>query len=707
MRDSLLAQENGYLADLQRRCDAASAVARRIADAESIASDLSEWCRNTLFNTSLVKAGNEDQDLSHFLTLPADPFPFQVFQRIPEPVRQGIEEDFTTLLQGQGNDLEGASGWLFGQALAKGLVDKLADGNETTEHLLERLPKLIGSEGVLRCLFEQSLREQLHGSRSARSALLSELESRVHGINKQPQRGIHTSELPTFNRVVEAWRSSRSIDDVWDVRGEELFLIRDTLLNLVPCLLPTDRSAILDCLNGFDFPHLLSAIFQHPAILHDRAEIAAILESAPICSDDGRSWNESLLVLLVLKTVDEHCRALWRATHHAADAGRCDSTLRETTAATLSSWVEELGHIVMARPDGQFLGPQWLLLEAANEPMNRAHHVAPGHQCPGLPHQSNLIEWIAFGLSKGGLTSRTIAALVDFPMVPACGTLAPARRSSSHPAQLQPSLGALSMMALVDRLSSNASSTDEQMLLGRLDGLLAIREPAFEVESNPYTDSRGLPASCFGYVLADVEEPAQRWRQSWDSLVEQRRRAQHWRQTDDSDALAPSFFLLAVGAAGIDWLLSSQRHDRARGLWRVVFDGMRDCWLTVSLMHWRVSVETRLGQLFAQHSAVFGSAVGKATASEADVESVVKDYSELLAADLGLLGGDDLVVTVCLLNAYCNGATLTSIDKLLKLNSGHVNNVLRQFERWQKLERPVRRRTEIVDALNELRSKLR
>ena len=350
--------------------------------------------------------------------------------------------------------------------------------------------------------------------------------------------------------------------------------------------------------------------------------------------------------------------------------------------------------------------PQWLFLKAANEPMNRAHHVDPNGQYPGFLHQSDLIQWVALGLSKAGLTSRTIAALVDFPEVPVRGALAPARRSPSDHAQPQSRLGALCMMALVDRSGGNTSSADERMLLGGLDGLLAVREPAFEVESNPYTDSRGLPASCFGYVLTNAEEPAQRWRQSWDCLVEQRRRAQHWRQTDDNDALAPSFFLLAVGTAGIGGLVSAQRHGKARRLWREVFDGVRECWLTVSLMHLRECIETRIGQLFAWHPRVFGNVVGRGSAPEPGVESAVNEYSELLAADLDLLGGDDLMVTVCLVNAYRNGAAPADMDKLLTLNGGHVNNVLRQFERWQKLERPVRRRTEMVDALTELRSKL-
>ena len=234
MRDSLLDQDNAYLADIRRRCDTASVEAHRLADAEIIASDLGEWCRNTLFNTSLIGTGNNGQGLSHLLTLPANYSPLQVFQSIPEPMRQEIEEGFTALLQGRENDRRDVLAWLFGQALAKGLVDKLIDGNEPTKHLLARLLRLIGSEEVARCAFEESFQERLCNSQSVRSAILSELETRVRDINDDPGSGIYTNERQVFDAFVDAWRSGPSIADLWDSRGDELFFLCDMLLELGP-----------------------------------------------------------------------------------------------------------------------------------------------------------------------------------------------------------------------------------------------------------------------------------------------------------------------------------------------------------------------------------------------------------------------------------------------------------------------------------------
>ena len=65
------------------------------------------------------------------------------------------------------------------------------------------------------------------------------------------------------------------------------------------------------------------------------------------------------------------------------------------------------------------------------------------------------------------------------------------------------------------------------------------------------------------------------------------------------------------------------------------------------------------------------------------------------------------MLAICCLNASRNGATPAVIDEVLKRNSGYFDTILRQFEQWQKeLERPVRRRPDIVEALAKLREKI-
>ncbi len=707
MRDPLLDQNNAYLTAYRRKCDAARKEAEGITDAETIISGLAEWCRDVLFNTHLIETENESHGLSGFLTLSPVHSPLQAFQRIPDAARrQTLKDGFTALMEGSENDQRDVLAWLFGQALAKSLVGELETGNEPTKHILPGLWNLVKHQDLVYCALEESLQERLHNSPLARSAILSGLEKQISDINANP--GIGTAgDRDAFNASVEAWRSSPSIDELWQARED--FLVHYDVLDIIPGILPTDRAAILDRLDCFDFPHPIRQVLGHNTILHDRDEIKSMLKDAPLCSEDSQSWNGKLLALLVLQTAEDHCHALWEAIRQAENTNNIDSQVRETTKTTLASWFEELGRIVMARPDGKFLGPQWLLMKVEDERLDRTRRDRAGDRAHEYLWQDDLIEWITLGLYKAGLTAGTIAALVDFPEIPAVGELAPARSELCEDEKTPPRLGALSMMALMDHMIGNASAEDGQKLLACLDALLASRDPAFEVESLLNSGTSDLPATCCGYLLAHVEEPAERWRQSWDRLIEQRRRAQHWNQTDDADALAPSLFLLVVGTSGIDWLLSSphRRPDKAKKLWRELFDGVRECWLTISLIHLTERIETHIGRLFARHPMVFDDSVSQGDASEPNMDYDASIYSERLAQDLDLLGGDDVMLTICCLNVRRNGATPAVIDEVLKRNSGHFDAILQQFERWQKLERPVRRRTEIVEALDKLRAEIK
>ena len=549
----------------------------------------------------------------------------------------------------------------------------------------------------------------------------SDLETQISEINANPGIGIYLGDPKTFNAYVKTWRSSPSIDKLWRVR-EDMFSVQYDVLDTIPDILPTDRVAILNCLDRFDFPHPIRQVLRHNTILHDRDEIAAMLKAAPICSEDGQSWNGRLLALLVLKTAEEYCHNLWQELHQVQDSDDDDSDILETTKITLASWFEELGRIVMARLDSQFLGSQWLLKKVTDERQDRALHGYIGGHLPSYLPQIDLIEWIALGLSKAGLTSEMIAEFVDFPDSPDPGEFPPTRSEPPDDENTSVRLGALALMSMVNYMRDNTSVENRRQLLNWLDALLASRDPAFENwlnilvalqnsahEAEYLLRSRihDLPTTYCGHLLANEENPAKRWRQSWDRLIGQRRRAQHWHQTDDFDAFAPSLFFIAIGISSINCLLSPpQNHlDKAKDLWRELFNGARDCWLTIPSTHLTKCIEMHIGHLFTQHPIVFGNSVPPGEASESNMEHYTSAYIECLAQDLDLLGGDDFVLAICCLNAS-RGATPAVIDAILKRNSGHFDAILRQFERWQKHERPVRKRTKIVGALTELRQKI-
>ena len=708
MRDPLLDRNNAYLAARRRARDAACEKAEGLAGAEAVVLDLARWCREVLFDTYSVATADEGHDVSDLLAFVPTQSPLRVFGRVPDAAqRQSFETAFVALMEGGEAEQGDFVAWLLGDAVAKGLVDELSADKRQARHLLAGLRTLVESHDVVHCAFEESLRERLRDAPRARSAILSDLESWIGDINRNPGLGTSPIERKPFNAFVDEWCSKPSIGKLWRDR-ESPVPVHYSALTFIPAILPADRSAFLKCLDGLRFPYPIHQVLQYPAILHDRDEIAASLEVAPACSDDGRSWNGKLVALLVLKTAEAHCHARWDAMQRAVDGDRGDSEAGEKTRALLSSWLEELGRILMARPDGRFLGSQWLFMKFADERLERALRRHAAHGREHLLRQVDLVDWIALGLSGAGLSAEAISVLADLPDSAVVEQSAAARSDSGDDDGSHPRLAALSAMSLIGGMTGKSSAEDRRMFLDRLDTLLVSRDPAFEDESLTDGGAHGLPASCFGHLLANEDEPAERWRRSWELLAEQRRRAQHWSQTQDGAALAPTLFLLAAGTAGIDWLLCESNHganaDKAKRLWRELFEGARDCWLTMPTRPLGEDVGRQVGRLFARHPRVFGDEAGEGDATESGVTDTEVDYGELLARDLECLGGDDVMLAVSCLNARHNGASPTIIDKVLKRNSGHLDAILRQFERWQELERKVRRRPEIADALKELRA---
>ena len=710
MRDPLIDGNNTYLAARRRARDAAFGKAQSFAGAEAVVFDLARWCREVLFGTYSAPTADEGHGVSDLLAFAPTQTPLEAFGRVPDAVQgRSLEAAFLALMEGGEAEQGNLVAWLLGDAVAKGLVDELSADQRQTRNLFTGLRSLIESHDIVHCAFEESLQERLHDAPRARSAILSDLESWIGDINRNPGLGTFPIERKPFNALITEWCSKPSIGKLWRDR-EGPIPVHYHALTFIPAIVPVDRAAFLERLDGFRFPHPIRQVLQYPAILHDRDEIAAALEVAPKCCDDGRSWNGKLVALLVLKTAEAHCHERWEAMQRAVNADGGDSEAEEKTRTLLSSWLEALGRIVMARPDGRFLGSQWLFMKFADERLERALRRHAGHGREHLLRQVNLIEWIALGLSRAGLSAEAISCLVDLPDGSVTEPRAPARSDSDGDDGGPPRLAALSAMSLVGGMTGKTSAVDGRTLLDRLDALLVSRDPAFEEESLTDGGAHALPASRFGHLLANEDEPAERWRQSWELLVEQRRRAQHWRQTQDGDALAPALFLLAAGTAGIDWLLADTSHganvDRAKRLWRELFEGARDCWLTMPTRPLGEDVGRQVERLFARHPRIFGDDAGERIASEPDVEDTSGGYVDLLARDLEHLGGDDLMVAVCCLYAHRNGASPAIIDKVLKRNSGYLDAILRQFERWQQLERRVRRRPEIVEALHELRAEI-
>ena len=684
----------------RRRPDASEAAAR-LAEADVIVADLAEWCRDVLFGTDVIDSEDQGNGLSVLTPMLTTQYPEHAFRGIsdPEP-RQSLEAGLRALIEGNQHPRRDVIGWLFGKAL----VCALEQNSERTRLLVPKLWNTVKYDFLIASAFVESLRDLIGRSRCARRMIIDLLESRIHDINDDPTIGAAFShDREELRQAVAAWRANPSIDRL---RDQGFVNFEDALLSMIPGLLAAARNEIIDRLDRLDFPHPIQQILFRPSVIHDREEIAALLENAPPCSDDAVSWNHRLFALLVLRVVDGHCDSLWRAVYRAEVSHRAERQALETVKNTLVPWLEHLGSIVMARSDAQFLGPQWLFTKLVDERQQRAHYEISRQSPHGRIPQADLIEWVALGLAKAGLTAGMIADQIDFSTLPPGGKIAPSRPtprdSDAH------RLGALFAMCLVDDVNDNSCGDVERERLSLLDRLLASRHTGFELETNVGGGLDSLSASYFANLVANEPNPAERWRQSWNLLVEQRRRVQHWIKTNDSDALAPSLFLLAIGMSGVALLLSppDSRSNEARDLWRALFDSARECWLTMTLSHLSESIETHIHRLFCWHPMVYCELSVAEDTSETSILCSGEEYVQILSQDLDLLGGDHLMLAICILNATRNGATPAIMNDVLKRDSGRIGTLITQFEEWQQLEREVRKKPDIVAELAELKASI-
>ena len=670
MNDPLLA--TGDSARRKERFSEAVRRARSIVDLDRATASLAAQC------AAFVQQGNvadsEGTTSSAFLGYlgPSS----EVFPDVAErDVRDGLRHGLDALLGGHDHELRDVSALLLGRASSAALVESL-NARLPAHILVPGLFQLCGAEPLAYDALIAALRGELGEHEPARRAMLGHLDECVDDINRSPGEFVYKQDREPFDRYVREWRESPSIVDLWRGDTGEQFLSSFDRLDFVDALLgaaPVETLLVLDRLR---FPQPLDWVLSVDSIRHDRDRMIELTQFAPSSVDRSGSWNESALALLLLKEADNHCRDLWRAAHRSGVG-------LDEVRQQLHSWLTQLAAAVMGRDDRRFLATQWLLMKSMDERVERRSGVG----ADGFLPQMEMIGWIGSGLVEAGLQGR------DITIAPQPRTERNAEGGLPRRSDEAGNLDTLALIVMLDRLGDTVP--DGQELLSRLDVLLAKRDLGLEVEANFDIGVMGFVGSSIGYLLA-AEGCTDRWKQSWNRLAEQRRVVQHWRHTKDSNALAPSLFLVRAGLAALDWLCSESfdRREVAETLWRTMFDAVRECWLTISVAHLAESVERDIGRLFSRHPTVFGASTAKPDSN--------CPYSQLLANDLGTLGGDDVLVARCCELVSRNLQDQAHLHHALRCNSSQGYAVLKQFIRWQQLERRVKRQPHLHEAVEKI-----
>ena len=602
-----------------------------------------------------------------------------VFPDVAVHVRVELRNGLDACLHGGEHELRDVSALLLGRATSAALMEALA-ADPPADALVPQLFQLCGEDSLAYDALIETLAGALREDKSARRAMLAYLGEGVDDINEHPGKFVYEKDRESFDRYVREWREDPLIVDLWRRLAGQRFLASFDRLDAADAVLRAAPAETLGVLDRLRFPPPLDWILHNDSIREDREKIMELVEVAPGCVDGDGVWNGSILALLLLGEADGHCRDLWRTMHqNDTDVGEVQELLR--------SWLTQLAAVVVGRGDGMFLASRWLMMKSIDERFER-ESWGDGAFLPQL----RMIGWIGGGLVEAGLKGADITS-VPHPNVENND------EDGSEGVYEAANLDTLALEALLDRLHDD-TMPDGRELLRRLDVLLGKRDLGFEVEATFDVGVTGFVDSSIGYLLA-MTDCADRWKQSWDLLAEQRRVVQHWRHTKDSNALAPSLFLVRAGLAALDWLCSESfdRREVAETLWRTMFDAVRECWLTITVTHLAQSVERDIGRLFGRHSTIFG-------ASTAAPDSNLP-YSQRLADDLGRLGGDDALMARCCELVSRNLQDEAHLHDALLCNSGQGRAVLERFLQWQQLERRARKGPELRQAVEKILTEMK
>ena len=426
----------------------------------------------------------------------------EVFPDVAVHVRAELRNGLDACLRGDDHELRDVSALLLGRATSAALVERLT-ADPSAGALISLLFQLCGEDSLAYGALIETLAGALCEDESARKAMLAHLRGCVDDINEHPGKFIYEQDRESFDRYVREWREDPSIVDLWRRLAGEQFLPIFDRLDIAEAVLRVAPAETLGVLDRLRFPQPLDWILHNDSIRQDRDKIIELIELAPDSVDGDGVWNGSILALLLLAEADDHCRDLWRTMHrNDTDGGEVQELLH--------SWLTQLAAVVVDRGDGVFLAVQWLLMKSMDERFERKS-LGDGAFLPQL----RMIGWIGGGLVEAGLKGADITS-VPHPNVENND------EDGSEGVYEAANLDTLALEALLDRLHDD-TMPDGRELLRRLDVLLGKRDLGFEVEATFDVGVTGFVDSSIGYLLA-MTDCADRWKQSWDLLAEQRRR---------------------------------------------------------------------------------------------------------------------------------------------------------------------------------------
>jgi hypothetical protein len=250
--------------------------------------------------------------------------------------------------------------WVWGAALAEAAVS-CASSFEVFQHC-QRMAGLRGFtvgqsflEGCANDLAKPQLRLY---------TILREVAERARGL-----RGctMFLGAVERFAQVLDGWRETARLSDVWSLRNLEESGIRCDDAWLLDALRLRDRRHYLRLLEDTRNPLVIQDAFRAPSVEEDIAEICQLLAVAPSAvSQTGGlpstpKWNGNLTALLVLQAALRHAERLVQLVLHPYRNPPADLEEVIGLRSDLEVGFHSLMAILLSRDDGVFIAAYWTL----------------------------------------------------------------------------------------------------------------------------------------------------------------------------------------------------------------------------------------------------------------------------------------------------------------------------------------------------------
>jgi hypothetical protein len=486
-----------------------------------------------------------------------------------------------------------------------------------------------------------------------KEAWFNEINYAIKNLSINPIKCFYKHDRELAKAQLAEWEQSTELSKIWNDSSSFLPFFNH-LLGILDLVRQLDKTHYLSILDTLTYPILIHQALKNYQITQDREEIRYLLENANTVLDNNGKWNKRTVAPLLAEMIVSHAHDLLESVTRCANNNQ--NTIQKIQAQEIPEWFNQAFGVLLTRQDGHVIGINWLieLIERYQNEIWRKGDTEWSITVTAIECLSKCLAEKGYSLTETDAEEIKRHGLSKFL---AATLIAEKKTILSESEDLWQWFQKL-LLTEDEGIKNNFYS-------GQLTGRWVYYQPA-------------------NLLANHNDNPVKQWQQTWNKLQEQRNRAMYYHYSQENNALASSQFLMQTGICTLDWLLDYQQDELARELWQVLYDALRETWLTqrydINNVWHRL-----IGFLFAREHKLF--------------ESQDTYLTKILPQHLKPLWGNSYLITMVSINLNQNGLSpqklmeafqAIEIDILANINTNNL---------WEKVTNKSFKMTDEVNSL--------